>query len=115
MFISTAYAQSAMQSGNSNFFIPLILIALAFYFIIIKPQQKEMKKKQEMLKELKRGDQVVTVGGIFGTVKKTDVEKDSCLLEIASEVEINIKLSKIEELILGKETKKNKETKKKTK
>lgn len=105
-FISDAYAQAAGQGTGPSFFIPLILICLAFYFIIIKPQQKEMKKKQEMLKELKRGDKVVTVGGIFGTIKKTDVEKDSCLLEIADGVEITLQLSKVDELILGKETKK---------
>ena len=107
--ISDARAQAAVGQGTGpGFFIPLIMICLAFYFIIIKPQQKEMKKKQEMLKELKRGDKVVTVGGIFGTVKKTDSEKDSCLLEIADGVEIDIQLSKVEELIQGKETKNKK-------
>ena len=53
-------------------FIPLILLFGIFYFLLIRPQQKQQKKRQEMLKSLQKGDRVVTIGGIHGVIKEID-------------------------------------------
>ena len=53
-------------------FVPLILLFVLFYFLLIRPQQKQQKKRQEMLKSLKKGDRIVTIGGIHGVIKEID-------------------------------------------
>ncbi|MDW7740417.1 MAG: preprotein translocase subunit YajC [Bacillota bacterium] len=53
-------------------FVPLILLFVIFYFLLIRPQQKQQKKRQEMLKSLKKGDRVVTIGGVHGVIKEID-------------------------------------------
>lgn len=53
-------------------FVPLILLFVIFYFLLIRPQQKQQKNRQEMLKSLKKGDRVVTIGGIHGVIKEID-------------------------------------------
>ena len=70
MFISTAYAQTGGAPGGAFdlvSFLPLILIFVVFYFLLIRPQQKKMKEHRSMLDALRRGDRVVTGGGIVGT------------------------------------------------
>ena len=73
MLISTAYAQSPGglfdQSGLVQF-LPLVLIFVVFYFLLIRPQQKKAKDHRTMLDALRRGDRVVTGGGILGTVQR---------------------------------------------
>jgi preprotein translocase subunit YajC len=91
MLISTAYAQTA--SGGSNplamvtQFAPLILIFAVFYFILIRPQQQRQKEMRGMLSALKRGDKVVTGGGIVGVVQRIPPDKDG---KPAAEVEVEI-------------------------
>ena len=89
-FISVAYAQSAdAASGRAFFqFIPLILILGVFWFLIIRPQQKKQKEHQRMVDSLRKGDKVVTNGGIFGNIVK--VGDDRLTLEIASKVQIQL-------------------------
>lgn len=53
-------------------FVPLILLFVIFYFLLIRPQQKQQKNRQEMLKALKKGDRVVTIGGMHGVIKEID-------------------------------------------
>ncbi len=53
-------------------FIPLILLFVVFYFLLIRPQQKQQKQRKEMLSSLKKGDRVVTIGGIHGVIKEID-------------------------------------------
>lgn len=53
-------------------FIPLILLFGIFYFLLIRPQQKQQKKRQEMIRNLSKGDRVVTIGGIHGVIKEID-------------------------------------------
>ena len=53
-------------------FIPLILLFVIFYFLLIRPQQKTQKKRKEMLSNLKKGDRVVSIGGIHGVIKEID-------------------------------------------
>ncbi len=89
MFATPAYAQAA--GGGSAFasFIPLILIFAIMYFLLIRPQQKKVKDHQAMVQALRRGDQVVTQGGLIGKVTK--VKEDNELeVEIATGVKVRV-------------------------
>lgn len=89
MLISPAYAQDiAGLMGGVGQFLPLVLIFAVFYFLLIRPQQQRQKETKKMLSELKRGDKVVTGGGILGTVTKA---KDNDIeVEIAENVRITV-------------------------
>jgi len=80
--------------------IPLIVVFIVFYFVLIRPQQQQQKKRQEMLAQLKKGDKVVTVGGIHGEI--TAVYDDEVQLRIADKVEIRLSRSGVGR-IKGKE------------
>ncbi len=73
---------------------PLVLIFVVFYFLLIKPQQKRMKEHQVLLGGLKKGDEVVTAGGIIGKITKVNAD-DSFAVEIASGVEVRVLKSTI--------------------
>jgi preprotein translocase subunit YajC len=93
MFISTAYAQDAAAGGTAGLvmqFAPLILIFVVFYFILIRPQQKKMKEHRAMLGELKRGDRVVTAGGMVATITKVKEGSDEIEAEIAPNVRVTL-------------------------
>jgi len=70
-------------------FIPLILIFVIFYFFLIRPQQKKVKEHKAMVESLKRGDKVVTSGGITGTVERL-IDNDKVEVEIAENVKVEI-------------------------
>jgi preprotein translocase subunit YajC len=93
MLISDAYAQAAAGSpGAGDFFIqlvPFILIIAIMYFLVLRPQQQRVKAHQQMVAALKRGDVVVTAGGIVGKVVKV-LENDEVMVEIADEVRIRV-------------------------
>jgi preprotein translocase subunit YajC len=91
MFATPAYAQAAGAGAGSAFasFIPLILIFGIMYFLLIRPQQKKMKEHKAMVEALRRGDQVLTQGGIIGKVTKVQ-EDGSIEVEIAENVKVKI-------------------------
>ncbi len=91
---------------NSQFaqFIPLILIFVIFYFFLIRPQQKRVKEHKEMVSSLKRGDEVITSGGIIGTVDRV-MEDDRIEVILTDNVKVQIIKSTITSL-LKKEVKK---------
>ncbi len=72
MFISTAYAQAAGGGPESQLFgfLPIILMFVVLYFLMIRPQMKRTKEHRSMLEALKKGDEVVTAGGVVGRVTK---------------------------------------------
>ncbi len=72
---------------------PLILIFVLFWFILIRPQQIQQRKRREMLASLKKNDKVITIGGIHGTI--TDIKDDDITLRVADKVEIKITRSGI--------------------
>jgi len=76
MFISPAYAQGFADPQAMMQFLPLVLIFVVFYFLLIRPQQKRAKDHKVMLGNLRRGDKVVTGGGIIGTVAKVTGDEE---------------------------------------
>lgn len=99
MFISPAYAQGAGgQGGGLTFLIPLILIFVVFYFLLIRPQQKRMKEHQNMVANLRRGDRIVTGGGIVGSVTKV-VDDDEVQVEIAEGVRVRVMKNTVQQVM----------------
>ena len=78
-----------MSSSGIGQFIPLILIFIIFYFFLIRPQQKKGKEHKIMVQNLKRGDQVVTSGGIIGTVERV-MDNDKAEIIISDNVKVEI-------------------------
>ena len=78
-----------MSSSGFAQYIPLILIFVIFYFFLIRPQQKKVKEHKEMVKNLKRGDEVITSGGIIGKVDRV-FEDDRIEVEISDGVKVQV-------------------------
>ena len=91
MLISTAWAQSDGAAG-AGFdilgLVPLVAIFLIMYFLLIRPQQQKMKAHREQVSSTRRGDRVVTGGGLIGTVVKVDDENDEVLVELAEGIRV---------------------------
>ena len=96
MLITNAYAQApgGFPGGDLMTFLPMIAIFVVFYFLLIRPQQKKQKDQRAMLGALRRGDRVVTGGGILGTVSKV-VGPEEVEVDIASGVRVRIVRSTI--------------------
>jgi preprotein translocase subunit YajC len=73
--------------------LPIVAMIAILWFLLIRPQQKEQQKHREMVKNLKKGDEVVTVGGVYGRIMSLDAEKVS--LKIAENVKIDVERSKV--------------------
>ncbi|MCB1834344.1 MAG: preprotein translocase subunit YajC [Geminicoccaceae bacterium] len=99
MLISPAYAQAAAPGGGDFFvsLLPLVLIFVVFYFLLIRPQQKKMKDHRSMIDNLKRGDQVLTSGGIVGKITK--VEDAFLMVEIAKDVQVKVAKGTVSDLM----------------
>ncbi len=99
MLISPAYAQAADGGlGGLGAFLPLILIFVVFYFLLIRPQQKKARTHREMVANLRRGDRIVTNGGLIGLI--TRVPNDTELvLEVADGVKVRVVRSMIADLL----------------
>ncbi|ADO42502.1 preprotein translocase subunit YajC [Ketogulonicigenium vulgare] len=80
-------------------FIPMILIFVIMYLLLIRPQQKKLKQHQEMLKALRRGDQIVTQGGVIGKVAKVKEETNEVEVEIAEGVTVRVMRSTISQVL----------------
>lgn len=90
MLISPAYAQGAGGGGDIfSAILPLVLIFAVFYFLLIRPQQKKMKQHRSMVENVRRGDTVVTGGGIIGRVTKVKDEA-TIQVEISENVRIDV-------------------------
>ncbi|RVT84175.1 preprotein translocase subunit YajC [Rhodobacteraceae bacterium CCMM004] len=90
MFVTPAFAQAAGGAGGAfASFIPLILIFAIMYFLLIRPQQKKVKEHQKMVEALRRGDQVVTAGGLIGKVSKVK-EDGEVEVEVAEGVRVRV-------------------------
>ena len=90
MFVTPAFAQGSSPFGGDNMLIqllPFVLIFVIMYFLILRPQQKKTKDHQELVKNLRRGDTVITSGGLVGKVTKV-VDDDQIEVEIADGVRV---------------------------
>ncbi len=99
--LNTAYAMGQMggaggqsaQGGGLGAFIPIILMFVIFYFLLIRPQQKKAKDHQTMISNLKKGDRVITSGGIYGQIISLD--ESTANIEIADKVRVKLARSNI--------------------
>lgn len=89
MFISPAYAQAVGGTGGTSTIFMMGAIFVIFYFLLIRPQQKQRKTHREMLGNLRRGDEVITGGGIIGKVTKVNSEAE-VTVEIADDVKVMV-------------------------
>ena len=93
-----AFAQSSSQQPSLfASFIPLILIFIIFYFLLIRPQQKKAKEHKILLDSIKRGDQILTSGGMIGKVIKADVHE--LTVEISDKVNVRIFRSTVSDVL----------------
>ena len=101
MFISVALAQTtdaaASQGSVTGLFIQLALIFLIFYILLIRPQQKKIKQQEAMLAAIKKGDEIITNGGVYGKV--VEAEPFDLTIEIAEGVRVKMVRSMVREVI----------------
>jgi preprotein translocase subunit YajC len=101
MFITPAYAQAAADgTGQSNILfslLPFVLIFVVMYFLVMRPQQQRAKAHREMVKNVRRGDTVITSGGLIGKVAKV-VDDNEVQVEIADNVRVRIARAMITEV-----------------
>ena len=98
MLITPAFAQSGGLAEGCLGLMPIILVMIIFYFLLIRPQQKRAKQHRQMLSALRRGDKVVTNGGITGTIVKVVDDLDTVEVEIAKDVKDNVVRAMIAEV-----------------
>ena len=78
-----------MSGSGISQFIPLILIFVIFYFFLIRPQQKKVKEHKKMVESLKRGDKVITTGGIVGSIERI-IDADKVEVSISNDVKVEV-------------------------
>ena len=102
--VAYAMGQGGGEGGAGGFaaFLPLILMFVIFYFLLIRPQQKKQKQHRELLSNLKKGDQVVTSGGLYGKI--TGITDTVVTLEIADRVRVKVARSFISGVTSQSET-----------
>jgi len=82
-------------------FLPLILLFVIFYFMLIRPQQRQQKKRQDLLRNLKKGDRVVTIGGMYGVIK--EINDNILTLRIADNVNVKFVRGGIDRVLQDEE------------
>jgi preprotein translocase subunit YajC len=97
-------------AGGFMTFLPFVAIIAIFYFLIIRPQNKKQKETQKMLAALKKGDKVVTIGGVHGTIQS--VKEQSVVLKVDDNTKIEFSRSAISSIVASKEEKEDKEEEK---
>lgn len=96
--ITTAHAQDAApQADPFGFLLPMVVIFAAFYFLLIRPQQKKQKAHAELVKGLSVGDEILTIGGMLGSV--TAVSEHYATVRISDDVEIKIQKSAVSAVV----------------
>ena len=109
MFVDIAYAMGpAPQAGQGGgagqmltSFLPLILIFVIFYFLLIRPQQKRAKQHKTFMENLKKGDTVITSGGLYGKI--TGITDEAVTIEIAEKVRVKILKSAVADYVKGEQ------------
>ena len=96
-FISDAWAQGADAGGSLFSLLPLVVIFVLFYFLLIRPQQKRAKQHKEMVAALKKGEEIVTKGGLLGKV--TEVSDNFVTVEVSSGLNVRIQRQSISQVM----------------
>jgi len=97
-FISDAYAQDApAQAGTLELILPLLLMFGIFYFLLIRPQQKKQKEHRNMISSLKKGDRIITSGGLHGRI--TGIDDTTLTVEIADKVRVKVARSNVSAMV----------------
>ena len=107
MFISPAYAQTGAGSPDFSFLFLMVGIFIIFYFFLIRPNQKKEKERRNMQSSLKRGDKILTIGGLYGAVVKAKEGEERISIEISEGVKIETERRFVSDMFDSKE-KKNK-------
>ncbi len=98
-FINSAWAQEAPPQGGGIFsLLPLIILFAVFYFFLIRPQMKQAKEHRQMVESLKKGDEVVTNGGLLGKIKQ--IGDNFIVLEIATNIEVKVQKTAVSATML---------------
>jgi len=96
--ISNAYAQGGIEGGSlGSMLLPMVVIFGAFYFLLIRPQQKRQKAHSALVSALSTGDEILTAGGVLGKV--TAVSEHYATIEVANNVEIKIQKSTVSQVV----------------
>ena len=95
MALIQAGAQKGAQGGGLLGFLPFILIFLVLYFLMIRPQAKKQKEQQKMIQELKQGDEIVTIGGIHGTIAGIREKDNALIVKVADNTKVIIDRSAV--------------------
>ena len=107
MIITPAYAQSAGGFGSGfGSLVPLLLIVLIMYFLIIRPQMQQAKSHKQMIENLRRGDQIITQGGVIGKITK--IKDEELEVEISPNVKVRVVRSTVKGLVAKAEPVKGK-------
>ena len=96
-FIQNAYAQGASQGDAFGFLLPMIVIFAAFYFLLIRPQQKKQKAHTQLVSNLSAGDEILTAGGILGVI--TGISEHYAIVKIADNTEVKIQKSSVSQVV----------------
>ncbi|MFZ9053588.1 MAG: preprotein translocase subunit YajC [Woeseiaceae bacterium] len=96
-FIQNAHAQGATQGDPFGFLLPMIVIFVAFYFLLIRPQQKKQKAHAALVANLKVGDEVLTAGGILGKI--TGVSEHYLVVQISDHTEIKMQKASVSQVV----------------
>lgn len=98
-FISDALAQGGDAASGGSFMalLPLVLFAVIFYFLLIRPQSKRQKEHRKMVEALTKGDEIINAGGIAGRI--ADIGENFVLVEIADGVQIKVRRTAVESVL----------------
>ena len=103
MFVSPAFAQGTGGGfGGFESLLPLVLIFVVFYFLLIRPQQKKQKSHREMLGALRRGDRIVTGGGLIGQITRV-ISENELIVEIAQDIRVRVMRSMVSDVMTKSE------------
>lgn len=90
MFNSPAYAQSASPAGDTSFLIMMLIVMGIFYFLLVRPQQQRAREHRDMVSKVRRGDTVVTSGGMIGKVVRVPDNSDEVEVELSDTMKVRI-------------------------
>jgi len=96
-FIQSAHAQGAVQNDPFGFLLPMVVIFAAFYFLLIRPQQKKQKAHTALIANLKVGDEVLTAGGILGKI--TGVSEHYVVVKISDNTEVKMQKVSVSQVV----------------